>query len=98
MISYTWRVIESDTNARCMTVEYVSAGRETFAVSTRLPTADESIDAIIEEFAPVAAWEDAEKTVLEVAVGVSGAKTTTDNTPVEAEMIVPIVALTPVQL
>lgn len=98
MIEYQWRVLESHVENRCMTVEYSSENRQTFIISTRLPTVDETLDEVIASFAPINAWQEAEKTVLDVAVGANGSKTTADNTPVEAEMIVPIVTLTPVQL
>lgn len=97
MIEYQWRVLESHVEDRCMTVEYSSENRQTFVISTRLPTVDETLDEVIASFAPINAWLEAEKPVIAVQVGASGSQTTSDSSEVQPELV-PSISLTPVQL
>ncbi len=97
MIEYQWRVLESHAENRCMTVEYSSENRQTFVISTRLPTVDETLDDVIASFAPISAWLEAEKPVVAVQAGTSGSQTTSG--PAEAQpSLVPSISMTPVQL
>ena len=97
MIEYQWRVLESHTEDRCMAVEYSSENRQTFVISTRLPTVDETLDDVIASFAPINAWLEAEKTVIAVEVGTFGSQTT-DSATEDAPALVPSISMTPVQL
>ena len=98
-MEYTWKIIESDVKNRCMLVEYVSEGRQTYTISTRLPSAEEPLDAVIEMFAPLPLWAEADRVVLPVEVGLSGAKTV-NTAPAEEETATPeqgnIVIMNPV--
>lgn len=82
-MEYTWKVLESDVEKRCMLVEYASEGRQTFAISTRLPSVDEPLDVVIEMFAPLPVWAEADRIVVPVEAGLSGTKTVTTAPAVE---------------
>ncbi len=87
-MEYTWKIIESDFENRCMLVEYASEGRQTFTISTRLPSVDEPLDTVIEMFAPLPVWAEADRLVVPVEAGLSGTKTVTPD-PVVEESSVP---------
>ena len=82
-MEYTWKILESDVENRCMLVEYASEGRQTFTISTRLPSVDEPLDVVIEMFAPLPVWAEADRIVVPVETGLSGTKTVTTAPAVE---------------
>lgn len=71
-IEYTYEVINVDHSARCMEIVYKSAGRQTQHIGARLPHEGESVEAVVQMYAPVAYWQEQEAKVQSVAIGTSG--------------------------
>ena len=71
-IQYTYEIIKVDQAARVMEVVYSSEGRQTMHIGARLPFEGESLEAIIEMYAPVAYWREQELPVVVPEVGTTG--------------------------
>jgi len=71
-ISYTYEIIRVDQQARVMEVVYTAPGRQTMHVGARLPYVGETIEAVVEMYAPVRHWEQAEAEVLTPEIGTTG--------------------------
>lgn len=71
-ITYTYEIIAVDEAARCMEVVYSAEGHQTMHVGARLPYQGESLEAVIEMFAPVAYWLEQATPVVVPQVGTSG--------------------------
>jgi hypothetical protein len=71
-ITYTYEIISVDQQARCMEVVYTSEGKPTMHIGARLPYEGETIEAIVEMYAPVRYWEEINTPVVPVNVGQSG--------------------------
>jgi hypothetical protein len=80
-LSYTYQVISVDEQARCMEVVYASPGRQTLHIGARLPYVGETLESIIEMYAPVAYWREQEAVVAPPEVGVGGSLEAIDPTP-----------------
>lgn len=74
-IEYTYEVVATNEQARCMEVRYSSPGREPVLVGTRLPFLGESLEAVVAEYAPVRYWADLEKPIELPEVGTTGVAT-----------------------
>jgi hypothetical protein len=61
MIEYTYNIISVDQAARCMEVVYSSPGRQTLHIGARLPYENETLDTILQMYAPIAHWLEAEQ-------------------------------------
>lgn len=70
--TYTYQIVSVDQAARCMEVVYTSEGNPTMHISARLPYEGETLDAVIEMYAPVRYWEELKTPVMPVAPGQSG--------------------------
>lgn len=79
-ITYTYEIISVDKAARCMEVVYTAEGHQTMHINARLPYEGESLEAVIEMYAPVRYWEELKTPVIVPQVGVSGVIT-----PVESQ-------------
>lgn len=71
-IEYTYEIVSTNEQGRCMEVRYASAGRESVLVGTRLPFAGESLDSVVAEYAPIRYWADLDKQVELPAIGATG--------------------------
>jgi hypothetical protein len=71
-ITYTYEVISVDQAARCMEVVYTSNGNPTMHIGARLPYEGETLDAVIEMYAPVRYWEELKTPTLPVQPGTGG--------------------------
>jgi hypothetical protein len=71
-ITYTYQIISVDPAARCMEVVYASEGNPTMHIGARLPYEGETVEAVIEMFAPLRFWEESKTPVITVSVGQSG--------------------------
>ena len=80
-IQYTYEIIAVDQTARNMEVVYSSEGRQTMHIGARLPFEGESLEAIIQMYAPVAFWREQEAAVVAPQQGASGTITETDPVP-----------------
>jgi hypothetical protein len=80
-IQYTYEIVMVDEPARCMEVRYSSDGRKTISVGARLPFEGESLEAVIQMYAPTAYWRDQERVSVVPAVGTSGALQENMSTP-----------------
>lgn len=63
MIDYTYNIISVDQAARCMEVVYTSPGRQTLHIGARLPYENETLEAILRMYAPIALWAEQEQQV-----------------------------------
>ena len=71
-ITYTYEIISVDQQARCMEVVYTSEGMPTMHIGARLPYEGETIEAIVEMYAPVRYWEEINTPVVTVNPGQTG--------------------------
>lgn len=71
-IQYTYSVIKVDEAARVMEVVYTADGRQTMHIGARLPYVGESLEAVVEMYAPVAYWLEQDAQVAAVAEGTTG--------------------------
>ena len=71
-IQYTYSVIKVDEAARVMEVVYTADGRQTMHIGARLPYVGESLEAVIQMYAPVPYWLEQEAEVAVVAEGATG--------------------------
>jgi hypothetical protein len=71
-IKYTYEVIAVDQAARCMEVVYSSEGRQTMHIGARLPFVGETLEAVVQMYAPVPLWREQELSVVVPEVGASG--------------------------
>jgi hypothetical protein len=71
-IQYTYEISSVDQAARCMEVVYSSEGCQTMHIGARLPFEGESLEAVIQIYAPVAYWREQELPVVVPQVGTSG--------------------------
>ena len=71
-IEYTYNVVAVDQAAHCMEIVYTSAGRQTMHIGTRLPYVGETLEAIVQMYAPIAYWIEQDEHTIAVAVGSSG--------------------------
>lgn len=76
-IAYTYTVISVDEVAHCMEIRYESEGRKSFHVGARLPYENESLEAVVEMYAPMGFWLEEERKVIAPQVGASGTITRT---------------------
>jgi hypothetical protein len=71
-IKYTYEVVSINEAGRCMEVVYTSEGNPTMHIGTRLPYEGETVEAIVEMYAPVRYWEELKLPVLVPEIGASG--------------------------
>lgn len=71
-IPYTYTVVSVDEAARCMEIRYESEGRKPHHVGARLPYEGESLEAIVEMYAPMGFWLEEGRKVIAPSVGSSG--------------------------
>jgi hypothetical protein len=71
-ITYTYTVISTDQAARCMEVVYESTGRQTMHICARLPYEGETLEQVVQMYAPVAHWETVARNVIAPDVGTTG--------------------------
>lgn len=71
-IEYTYEIVSVDEAARCMEVVYSAEGHQTMHIGARLPFVGESLESVIEAYAPVPLWLEMATPVSVPQVGVSG--------------------------
>jgi hypothetical protein len=71
-ITYSYQIISVDEAARCMEVVYTAEGHQTMHIGARLPYEGETLESVIEQFAPVAYWQELQRPVLVPQVGTTG--------------------------
>lgn len=72
-IHYTYTITRVDAAARCMDVVFESPGRQSVAVCTRIPRKGESIDLVLDPYAPIGYWEELDQDLEIPEVGSQGA-------------------------
>ena len=87
-IAYTYEIINVDPQARAMEVVYTSDGRQTMHIGARLPFAGETLEAIVQMYAPVAYWREQETEVVVPEVGTGGQVTPPEPQPPTPEQII----------
>jgi hypothetical protein len=80
-IQYTYEIVSVDEAARCMEVVYSSEGHQTMHIGARLPFEGESLESVIQMYAPLAYWREQEMSVVVPNVGVSGTVIVVLDTP-----------------
>lgn len=71
-IQYTYQIVKVDAQAKTMEIIYNSPGRQTVYMGARLPYAGESVEGIVQMYAPVAYWLEQEREVIIPQVGAGG--------------------------
>lgn len=71
-ITYTYEIFSVNEAARCMEVVYSSEGRQTLHIGARLPFEGESLEAVIQMYAPISFWIEQETPVFAPVVGLTG--------------------------
>jgi hypothetical protein len=71
-IQYTYEIVRVDEAARCMEVVYTAEGHQTMRIGARLPFVGETLESVIEGFAPVGHWEQQAMSVVVPEVGTTG--------------------------
>lgn len=71
-ITYNYQITKVDQAARVMEVVYTSGGRQTMHIGMRLPFTGESVEAIVQSYAPTRYWEEREAEVIVPTTGASG--------------------------
>lgn len=71
-IEYKYTIASVDANARCMEVVYEAEGHQTMHIGARLPFEGESLEDVIQQFAPLAYWDEQQRPVVAPTVGTSG--------------------------
>jgi hypothetical protein len=98
-IEYTYEIVKVDEAARVMEVVYSSEGRQTMHIGARLPFEGESLEAVIQMYAPVAYWLEQEMPVVVPTVGTSGVIAPPAQEPAATPVLEqPEIVITPVQL
>lgn len=81
-IKYSYNIVSVDQAARCMEVVYSSVGRQTLHIGARLPYEDETLEAVIAMYAPIAYWLEQERQV-QTPLTFSGELEHTSSVPVK---------------
>lgn len=84
-ISYTYTIVKIDEAAKSMDILYSSEGHQDILVGARIPWSDESVEAIVSMYAPIANWLETQKQFLPVQVNTSGVITTPTTSPIPTE-------------
>jgi len=71
-ITYNYKIIKVDEEARVMEVVYSAEGHQTMHIGARLPFVGESLESVIDTFAPVPLWLQLSTPVVVPQVGLSG--------------------------
>jgi|688.fasta_scaffold506833_2 hypothetical protein len=71
-ITYSYKIIAVDKEARCMEVIYTSEGYPTMHIGARLPFENESLEDVIAIFSPVAYWRENRLNVTVPDIGANG--------------------------
>jgi hypothetical protein len=74
-ITYTYEIISVDQEARCMEIVYSSEGRQTMHIGARLPLNGESLDSVIQMYAPLAYWIERDTVATAPEIGSTGSVT-----------------------
>lgn len=69
---YNYEIIDVDYTSKSMEIVYKHATYGTMNISTRLPYTDETLDQLVEMYAPVDYWLEQNKKPLQVSVGTTG--------------------------
>jgi hypothetical protein len=77
-IEYTYEVASVDEASRCMEVIYISEGCQTMRIGARLPFEGESLENVVQMYAPINYWLEQEQVVVAPPVGVVGEVTYDD--------------------
>jgi hypothetical protein len=67
-IKYTYKVLNVDINGRTMEVKYTSPTHGSLHVYTRIPYEGESLEAVIQQYSPVAYWREKDAVIQTVDV------------------------------
>lgn len=79
-ITYTYQIIAVDSATRCMEIVYTSENNPTMHVSARLPHEGETLESVVQTYAPVRRWEELKLNTQTVEIGTQGSITVTGPT------------------
>lgn len=84
-IEYTYKIVNVDESARCMEIVYSADGHKTMHIGARLPFEGETLEEVIDVFAPIALWAQNKLTVIVPTVGQTGTIKPADPVTANAE-------------
>lgn len=90
-IPYSYEIVAVNEAAKCMEVVYSSEGRQTMHISARLPYLGETIEAVVQMYAPVRYWEEQEAAVVVPQIGLGGQVTPPAPQPLTPDQIKAII-------
>lgn len=68
-IPYTYSIVRTDPVARTMEIVYESPGHPTMHIGARLPFIDETVETVVQMYAPIRFWQEQEAQVIVPALG-----------------------------
>ena len=71
-IEYTYEIVSVDVSAKCMEIIYTAAGRDPMHIGARLPWEGETLEAVVDMYAPVSYWTEQTQSVVVPLVGETG--------------------------
>jgi hypothetical protein len=71
-IEYNYEIISVNEQARNMEVVYTATGYPTMHIGARLPYQGETVESVIQMYAPIQYWEEISQPVVVPAVGTVG--------------------------
>lgn len=71
-ITYTYKIVRVDEEARCMEILYIADGHQTMRVGARLPYVGETVEQVVCMYEPVRYWKEKSLLVIVPLVGVEG--------------------------
>lgn len=71
-IEYKYEIVSVNEAAKAMEVIYTSEGNPTMHIGTRIPFEGESLEGVIQAYAPIAYWRELKLPNIPVSVGESG--------------------------
>lgn len=73
-----------DVESKCMEIEYSAEGHPTMRIGARMPWQNETLEAVVQMYSPVAYWQEQIQPVLNVNIGTEGVITPTVTEQIDA--------------
>ena len=86
-ITYTYTIISVDEVARCMEIMYEAVNHQTMHIGARLPYEGETLEQVVQMYAPVALWETFARSVIIPNVNATGVINTAATPDLDPEQL-----------